>query len=203
MYFKNKITELQTLTINLFTKIICLEKPIIELKTKIKYILDYSYYLLSIHQNDKEKKNEIARITRILLSKLSGCPSDYINLIAQNCFEFMIFYKNSEKLFNIDYNTNKEEIRDTIYLINDSSKSEIKDNEQKLNDNIINDEKLNEINNDNDNDNNKINIIINDDNKKNSINSSNILEENDESLITKTDKNDSCILKIKLQNFKL
>ena len=62
----------------------------------------------------------------------------------------MIFYKNSEKLFNIDYNTNKEEIRDTINLINDSSKSEIKDNEQKLNDNIINDEKLNEINNDND-----------------------------------------------------
>ena len=148
-YDKDKITELQTQTINLFTKIICLEKPIIELQTKIKYILDYSYYLLYIHQNYKEKKNEIARITRILLSKLSGCPSDYINLIAQNCFEFMIFYKNSEKLFNIDYNTNKEEIRDTINLINDSSKSEIKDNEQKLNDNIINDEKLNEINNDN------------------------------------------------------
>ena len=175
---QDKIIRIQTQSLNLFIHIIGLQRPLMEIKAKIKYILDYSFYLKLIYKNDKENIKEISRITRLLLTKLIG-SSEYINLKAEACFEFMIFYKNSEKLYN-NNNINKKEEDITNNLFN---KSEINENEQKLD---------NKINNDY--------VIIKDKNDVNNIysinNTSNIIEENNEALIS-TDKNDSLFSNLK------
>ena len=177
-----KIIGIQTQSLNLFIHIIGLQRPIMEIKAKIKYILDYSFYLKLIYKNNKENIKEIARITRLLLTKLIA-SSEYINLKAEACFEFMIFYKNSEKLYNNDNNTNKKKEDITNSLFNDLSKSEIKENEQNL------DNKININNNDY--------VIIKDKNDENNIsninNTSSII---DETLIS-TDKNDSLCSNLK------
>ena len=100
---KNTISKIQYQTLDLFTEIFSIKRPQNEFKTRVKYILDYSYYMKSIYRNDNNKKNEVAKITRTLLEKLIGCPSGNINIKTEICFEFMVYYKNSEKLFKSDY----------------------------------------------------------------------------------------------------
>ena len=193
---KNTISKIQYQTLDLFTEIFTVKRPQNEFKTRVKYILDYSYYMKSIYRNDNNKKNEVAKITRTLLEKLIGCPSGNINIKTEICFEFMVYYKNSEKLFKSDYETRyKDEIDPNKFLL-DSSKPKLNDST----DNIINDD-LNDDENKNKNTNNDNNININnikDDDYILSSRLSNALEETpDYFTMSKTEINDSAILKIK------
>ena len=179
---KNSIMKIQVQTLDLFTEIFSVKRPILEFKTRIKYILDYSYYMKYIYGENNAKKDEVARITRILLEKVLGCSPGNINLKTQACYEFMIFYKKSEELFNIDYKINKKEIRSISCFFSPLPKSELKEYEQELNEKLKEDQNNNNIINDNNINNN----IINDEKKSNSINDSNQMEENNTLLMSKT-----------------
>ena len=179
---KNSIMKIQVQTLDLFTEIFSVKRPILEFKTRIKYILDYSYYMKYIYGENNAKKDEVARITRILLEKVLGCSPGNINLKTQACYEFMIFYKKSEELFNIDYEINKKENRSISCFFSPLPKSELKEYEQELNEKLKEDQNNNNIINDNNINNN----IINDEKKSNSINDSNQMEENNTLLMSKT-----------------
>ena len=179
---KNSIMKIQVQTLDLFTEIFSVKRPILEFKTRIKYILDYSYHMKYIYGENNAKKDEVARITRILLEKVLGCSPGNINLKTQACYEFMIFYKKSEELFNIDYEINKKENRSISCFFSPLPKSELKEYEQELNEKLKEDQNNNNIINDNNINNN----IINDEKKSNSINDSNQMEENNTLLMSKT-----------------
>ena len=192
---KNTISKIQYQTFDLFTEIFTSKRPQNEFKSRVKYILDYSYYMKYIYRNDNNKKDEVARITRILLEKLIGCSSGNINIKTEICFEFMVYYKNSEKLFKLDYEHGyTDEINSNNFLL-DSSKPILNDSTENIIRNDLNDdENKNSINNDN-----NININnIKDDNYILSSNLLNTLEGDNDSLMTsKTDINDSVLLNIK------
>ena len=185
---ENVIKNIQNQTLDLFTEIFSTKRPSKEFITKVKYILDYSYYLKFIYKNDKRKKDEVARITRILLEKLIGCSAGNINIKTEACFEFMIYYKNSENLFKINFEIGKKEFRSYNYFFTALSKSELKDydNQTESNENgkIINNINMNSIN--------------DDDNNVKSIKTSNTIDEMSNTfLMSKTDINDNVILKFK------
>ena len=168
---KNTISKIHEHTLDVFTEIFSSKRPQNEFKYKIKYILDYSYYLKIIHHDNENMKKEISRITRILLEKILLCSGN-INIKTETCFEFLVLYKNSENLFKIDYDLNINENRSVSCSVSSSYK------------------KKNEENN---------NIIINDNNLNiNSINDeNNNLEGNNTLLMSKTEINDSYMQKLK------
>ena len=191
---KNTISKIQYQTLDLFTEIFTAKRPQNEFKTRAKYVLDYSYYMKSIYRNDNNKKNEVEKITRTLLEKLIGCSSGNINIKTEICFEFMVYYKNSEKLFKLDYETGyKDEIDPNNFLL-DSSKPKLNDSSNNITKDDLNDqENKNVINDSNININN-----IKDDDYILSSRLSNALEEStDNFMMPKTEINDSEILKIK------
>ena len=191
---KNTISKIQYQTLDLFTEIFTAKRPQNEFKTRAKYVLDYSYYMKSIYRNDNNKKNEVEKITRTLLEKLIGCSSGNINIKTEICFEFMVYYKNSEKLFKLDYETGyKDEIDPNNFLL-DSSKPKLNDSSNNITKDDLNDqENKNVINDSNININN-----IKDDDYILSSRLSNALEEStDNFMMSKNEINDSEILKIK------
>ena len=125
---ENVIKNIQNQTLDIFTEIFSTKRPTKEFESRVKYILDYSYYLKFIYKNDKRKKDEIARITRILLEKLIGCSDGNNNIKTEACFEFMIYYKNSENLFKINFEIGKKEFRSYNYFFTALSKSELNNN---------------------------------------------------------------------------
>lgn len=141
---KDVILKINQQSLNIFTEIF--KGPQNLLKEKIKYILDYSYYIKYLHKDDTNQKEEISKITRILLEKIIGCSPSNINVITETCFEFVIFYKNSENLFHIDYEINDVEHRSNTYFCS-SSKSEVDEKEKNINQNDnLNEENKNRIN---------------------------------------------------------
>ena len=186
---ENVIKSIQNQTLDIFTEIFSTKRPSKEFKSRVKYILDYSYYLKFIYKNDKRKKDEISRITRILLEKLIGCSAGNINIKTEACFEFMIYYKNSENLFKINFEIGNKEFRSYNYFFTALSKSELKDKDNKTDNN----ENGNIINNSNINYN-----YIDDNNNVKSIKTSNTIDESSNSfLMSKTDINENAILKFK------
>ena len=172
---KNIIYKIHEHTLDLFTEIFSSKRPPNEFKSNIKYILDYSYYMKFKNKDKEKQKNEISRITRVLFEKILGCSPGNINIKTEECFEFLIFYKNSEKLFNIDFDLINNIRSNSCFLssnLSESNKKEIIDN------NIIN-------NNDN-----NINII----NEENNSNNKNTSDEN-VLLMSKTEINDSIFQK--------
>ena len=168
---ENIILKIHERTLDLFCEILSSKRPKIEFKIKIKYILDYSYYLKYLYQNDNKKKEEVARITRILLERIIGCSPGNINIKSVVCFEFMVFYKNSEKLFKIDYDLFNKENRSISCFFTNISKSDI----------VFNQENNNKISNDNNN-----NININNINEDNNIDNSNNFIDNKQFQMSKT-----------------
>ena len=128
---KEIILKINEQVLNLFTEIF--KGPQNQLKMKIKYILDYSYYIKYLNIDKNKKKEEISKITRILLEKIIGCSHGNINVITETCFEFMIFYKNSENLFKIDYEINDMENRSNTCFFASTTKPELIDDEKKIN----------------------------------------------------------------------
>ena len=143
------IAKIQEQTIDLFTEIFSSKRPQNEFKLKIKYILDYSYYLKFIYGTNENKKNEISNITRVLLEKILSCSGGNINIKTEICFEYLVFYKNSEKLFNIDYDINEKAKRSISCLFSSSELNNLNQdnnnvlNKEELKDNIINENNIN------------------------------------------------------------
>ena len=66
---KNIISKIHEHILDLFIEILSSKRTQNEFRYKIKYILDYSYYMKIMHHDDEKLKKEISRITRILLEK--------------------------------------------------------------------------------------------------------------------------------------
>ena len=195
---KNTISKIQYQISDLFTEIFSTKRPLNEFKSRIKYILDYSYYMKYIHKNDNNKKNEVEKITRTLLEKLIGCSPGNINIKTEACFEFLVYYKNSENLFKINFEIGNKEVRSVSCFFTKLSKSDfndIKDENNNENENLNDNENKNVINE------NKINLesINNDDDNTifNSKTENNIEENKNSLLMTRTEINESNILQVK------
>ena len=179
---KDILSKIHEGTLYLFSEIFSSKRPANEFKLKIKYILDYSYYMKFINKDNAKQKNEISRITRILLEKILGCSSGNINIKTEVCFEFLVFYKNSEKLFNIDFDIDEKENRSISCFL--TTNSNLNGANKIENNNIIND---------NINDN---NININNINEEKVSNNIKSREENNTLLMSKTEINNSIFRKI-------
>ena len=96
---KNILKAIQNQTISFFSEYFNLHEPGEEFMRRANYILKYSYNLKKFLKDDPKKIEETSRITRILLEKLLDIYSQkkqdkIINL----CYEFILLYKNKEKL---------------------------------------------------------------------------------------------------------
>ena len=75
----------------------------------VKFFLDYSIYIKSKVDEEnlkdfekKNKRNEISKVTGMLLLKcLELCPK-YINFITKVCYQFLVYYKNYKIVINND-----------------------------------------------------------------------------------------------------
>ena len=98
-------------SIELFKEFILGKRTYKENETLINYIFDFAYYLKS-KNNDEESLNTIGAIMRLILGQILESSEWNVNLITKFCIQFMIFFKNSEELYN-----NKELIK--TYLSQD------------------------------------------------------------------------------------
>jgi hypothetical protein len=64
---------------------------------KIQFILNFSYKLKKLANNNKSQINEIESMTRSLLKILLENKNIDMDLITVACYEFMIFYKDCDK----------------------------------------------------------------------------------------------------------
>ena len=138
---KNKI---QSNTYGLFKLIFSTKISEKIINSRIRYLSDYFYYKKNIYQNQnkKEKIEELENLARELLGIMDN-SLEGINVKTIVCFEFMVFFKSSEKLFNILFTKKKKKYN---FQINKFSKEKSTDFEPKKNENII---KQNNINNEN------------------------------------------------------
>ena len=96
---KNKdiYEKIKTNSINVFQAIIKKIKNENNKIKKIQYILNFSYKLKSMNKKNKVQLNEIETTTRLLLKLMLENNNFDMDLMSVVCFEFIIFYKNSEK----------------------------------------------------------------------------------------------------------
>ena len=118
-YFYNQENEkdindkkiLQTIknqVIALFREFFCHHRPAEDILNRANYLFNYSYNLKKILKDDPKKIEEISRITRFLLEKLLEYAPNNINEIINICSEYIILYKNKEKLPDIKKNITEE-----------------------------------------------------------------------------------------------
>ena len=105
IYFNDKdiIELILKHSVELLKEFISAKRPKKENEARMKYIFNYAYSLKT-DINDEEESNvdKISEITRLILSTILESSSWDINLKTKFCFEFMIFFKNSEKFYNKD-----------------------------------------------------------------------------------------------------
>jgi len=104
--YKEKIASIQTQAIEVFKLYFNDKKEWKELNIWIKYLFDYLTYLKNIYKNQKEKLEELVNIARELLGIIFKFSEENINMKTIVCFRFIIFFKNCEKLFNINVTRN-------------------------------------------------------------------------------------------------
>ena len=93
-YKKNDIISIQKNSLILFKDFFVHRRPIEEFNKQINYIIRYSIHLRKIYgNNDNKKIKEVTRITRLLLEKIMGISSLYINYKTKYCFDFIIHHK--------------------------------------------------------------------------------------------------------------
>ena len=151
---KDILKKIQTQTLDFFIQLFSEEKqPLEEVEKNVKYILNYSYYISDIYKDSPPQKKEVSRITRLLLEKLIVCPMGNINLKTKNCFEFIIFYKNKDKLAstkNKISNIEKDENENLIKFEDEHDKDSenpniLKKSSTDINDNFLLEANLNNI----------------------------------------------------------
>ena len=112
-YFKDIdiIQLIQQHSIELFKEFISCKRTNSQNEVLINYIFDFAFHLKSNGNNDETNLNKLGSIIRLILSQILEHSKWNINLITKFCIQFMIFFKNSEKLYN-----NKELIDSFISL---------------------------------------------------------------------------------------
>ena len=65
---------------------------------RANFIFKYSYNLRRLLKDDSKQKEEVTKITRLLLEKFVEFAPKKINKIINLCFRFIILYKNTEKI---------------------------------------------------------------------------------------------------------
>ena len=106
---KKLVESIQKCSIELYNEFFSNKKLKEDFTHKINYIFQYSHYMKKLFQNDKEKQNEISKVTRILLEKLMEYSfGDELSIKSQIYFDFMFLYKNNEENLNMIYNNGYE-----------------------------------------------------------------------------------------------
>ena len=142
-YFYNKENEdfindkkiLQSIriqTILFFKEFFSHRRPNEEFMNRANYIMKYSYSLKKILKDDPKKIEETTRITRLLLETLLEIAPKNKNEILYLCSEFIILYKNKEKLPEIKNNIDEELRNLSIVLKNLNIYMKEKDNSQNV-----------------------------------------------------------------------
>ena len=120
IYFNNKdiIELILQHSIELLKEFISIKRPKQENEARLNYIFDYAYSLKSNNDTDENNVNKLAEITRLILSIIMESSKWNINLKTKFCFEFMIFFKNSEKYYKENFNVGEpEEDENDIFRI--------------------------------------------------------------------------------------
>ena len=105
IYFNDKdiIDLINQHSIELLKEFSSFKRPKKENEARMNYIFNYAYFLKSNASGDENIIKKIADITRFILYKILEKSSWDINLKTKFCFEFMVFFKNSENFFNNNY----------------------------------------------------------------------------------------------------
>ena len=98
---KQKINSIQSYTTEVFKTFFNDKKEVKELNSRIKYLFDYLTYKKNYYKNKKEKLDEMVNIARELIEIIFKFSEENINMRTIFCFRFIIFFKNTEKLFII------------------------------------------------------------------------------------------------------
>ena len=129
------IQLIQQHSIELLKEFIIAQRNKLENEIMMNYIFEYAYYLKT-KNNSENNLNTIGAIIRLILSQIIECSQWDINIITKFCFQFMIFFKNSEQIYN-----NKELMESYLYQDEDNlfkaltekrKKSLLKKNTQKI-----------------------------------------------------------------------
>ena len=181
---KNTFSKIQSNTLELFKIFFSSKFNKKELKTKIKYLFDYLYYMKNYYLDKKEKLEKLSKTIRKLLDAIFECSDENININTITCFEFMFLFKNSEKLFKLNIKNNKDLIK---AIFNNPIEGKYRPNEQEKNEKNLIEEKAFEIKEDNINNKNK--VIINDEyiDNINIMNGNDSKKELEEKVISKTE----------------
>ena len=104
-YFKETdiVDLIKQHSIELLKEFISKNRPKQENEARMNYIFDYAYHLKG-KNNDINNVNKIGETTRLILSKVLESSNWEINLKTKFCFEFIIFFKNSEKFYDKNIN---------------------------------------------------------------------------------------------------
>ena len=95
-YKKEDVISIKKNSLILFKDFFIHRRPHQEYNKQIYYIIRYSIHLKRIYGNiDNKKIKEVTRITRLLLEKIMGISSIYINYKTKYCFDFMLYHKNN------------------------------------------------------------------------------------------------------------
>ena len=103
---KQKIYTIQSYSIEVFKTFFNDKNEAKELNLRIKYLFDYLTYMKNYYKNTKEKSDELVNIARELIEIIFKFSEENINIITIFCFRFIIFFKTSDKLFNINLKNN-------------------------------------------------------------------------------------------------
>ena len=102
--YQQKIYSIQSYTIEVFKMFFNNKKEAKELNWRIKYLFDYLTYMKNYYKNKKEKLEQMLNIARELIEIIFKYSEENVNIKTSFCFRFIIFFKNCEKLFNINLN---------------------------------------------------------------------------------------------------
>ena len=100
------LDDIQKKSLELFGEIFSHRRPHDETINRINYIFRYSYKLRKNNLNNFQFIKEISKIMRLLLKKIMDISPLHMNYKTKIFFEFMIFYKNVEKITGINQNNN-------------------------------------------------------------------------------------------------
>ena len=105
---KKILKSIKSQTILFFKEYFSHRRPAEEFQSRTNFILKYSYGLKKILKDEPKKIEETFNITRLLLEKLLEYVPQKLNEILNLCTEFIILYKNKEKLPETKKNITEE-----------------------------------------------------------------------------------------------
>ena len=135
---KKILESIRSQTISSFKEYFSHRRTDEEFNSRTNYIMKFSYYLKNLLKDEPKKIEEISRITRFLLEKLFEYAPKKVNDIINICSEYIILYKNKEKLPEIKKNITEELKNLVIKLKNLNIHSSIGTTKEKDSTNVSN-----------------------------------------------------------------